>query len=193
MQSKPDILRDTFPTLVPVSSFSLLRCFPLSWLPRLINVFIRHGSPVCWEFTPYLHGRKPGNLRWQLCNCHFSEWGRGRKEVRCNQNTVWRVAPQHRKKHSLMLQNSTGSCKPTAENHSVVNSEGPDIQWGIPTVDGAAGSEDETIVAWNLWGPRLLMKWHFPPRPYNTSTKYLSCPCFSATRSYLPIIRVLIN
>lgn len=51
-----------------------------------------HGSPVCWEFTPHLHEHKPPEkLQWQLCNHHFSEWGRGRKEVRCNQNRIWRV------------------------------------------------------------------------------------------------------
>lgn len=53
-----------------------------------------HGSPVCWEFTCHFHGCKPpGKLPWQLCNHHFSEWGR--KEVRCSQNTIWRVTAWH--------------------------------------------------------------------------------------------------
>lgn len=50
--------------------------------------------------------------------------------------------------------------------------EGPDIQQGAPTAAGIAGPKDETIVAWNLWGPRLLMK-HFPPSTYSTSAEYL--------------------
>lgn len=71
-----------------------------------------YGSPVCWEFTPYLHGCKPGNLRWQLCNCHFSEWGRGGKEVRCNQNTVWRVAARHRRSIPLCCKTAQAPAKP---------------------------------------------------------------------------------
>lgn len=93
---------------------------------------------------PHLHGCKPpGKLQWQLCNQHISAWGRGRKEVRCNQNTVWRVAAQHKK--SLPLSCKTAQAPANPEERIPLCS-----QWGTrhPTGNSYSGWNSRTQ-GWN--------------------------------------------